>query len=213
MKKTLIKKINNVLYSILKKVFDIIVGIIGIIILIPVSIVVKVFTLLNRDFNSIFFVQIRIGKNGKKFKLYKFRTMVPNAEEELQKLLKIKKYKTEWDKNQKFKNDPRITKIGKILRKTSIDELPQFINILKGDMSLIGPRPLIEGELLKHKGNPSIYQSIKPGITGWWVCNGREEMTYKKRLNLEYYYVENRGILLDIKCIFKTIKIILKGNV
>ncbi|MBQ9072385.1 MAG: sugar transferase [Bacilli bacterium] len=201
------------IYLFLKRMFDIIFGIIVLILLIPISILIKIITLLNKDFNSIFYVQVRIGKNGKKFNLYKFRTMIPNAEEELEELLKIKKYKNEWDKNQKLKNDPRITKIGKILRKTSIDELPQFINILKGDMSLIGPRPLVDGELQKHKGNPKIYHSIKPGITGWWVCNGRQEMTYKKRLNLEYYYIKNMGIWMDIKCIFKTIKIVLKGNI
>ena len=96
--------------------------------------------------------------------------------------------------------------MGKILRKTSLDEVPQFINVLKGDLSLIGPRPLIEGELDAHNGNHEIYEAVKPGITGWWAANGRSATTYEKRLELEYYYVKHCSILLDIKCVFRTIK-------
>lgn len=135
--------------------------------------------------------------------------MVWNADEVLKELLKQPKYKKEWKENQKFENDPRITKIGNFLRKTSLDELPQFINVLKNDMSMIGPRPLVEGELDDHNGNHEIYERVKPGITGWWAANGRSATTYKKRLELEYYYVENCSLLLDIKCIFKTIKAVL----
>ena len=132
--------------------------------------------------------------------------MVVNADEVLKELLKDPKYKKEWDENQKFENDPRITKMGKILRKTSLDEVPQFINVLKGDLSLIGPRPLVEGELDAHNGNHEIYEAVKPGITGWWAANGRSATTYEKRLELEYYYVKHCSILLDIKCVFRTIK-------
>lgn len=196
-------------YLIIKRLFDIMFGILGVIALIPVSLIVFMFNVLNKDYSSVFYTHTRIGKNGKEFKLYKFRSMVPNADEMLKELLKQKNYKEEWDKNQKLDNDPRITKIGKMLRKTSLDELPQFINVLKGDMSLIGPRPLVKGELEKHKGNHAIYESVKPGITGWWACNGRSATTYKKRLELEYYYVNNISLLLDIKCIFLTIKEVL----
>ena len=136
--------------------------------------------------------------------------MIWNADEVLHNvLLKQKKYKEEWDKYQKLNDDPRITKVGKLLRKTSLDELPQFINVLKGDMSLIGPRPLIEGELDAHKGNHEIYESVRPGISGWWAANGRSATDYEKRLELEYYYCENCSLLLDIRCIFKTIKVVL----
>ena len=196
-------------YLIIKRLFDILFGILGIIALIPVTIIVFIFNVLHKDFSSIFYTHTRIGKDGKEFKLYKFRSMVPDADEMLKELLKQKEYKEEWDKNQKLENDPRITKIGKILRKTSLDELPQFINVLKGDMSLIGPRPLVKGELDKHKGNHAIYESVKPGITGWWACNGRSATTYQKRLELEYYYVNNISLLLDIKCIFLTIKAVI----
>ena len=123
---------------------------------------------------------------------------------------KQKKYAEEWRKNQKFENDPRITKVGKILRKTSLDELPQFINVLLGDMSLIGPRPLLKGELEQHNGDSKVYESVKPGITGWWACNGRSATTYEQRLEYEYYYVNNFGLLLDLKCIFKTIKVVIE---
>ena len=174
----------HIVYSFIKRLVDIIVGILGILLLIPVSIIVKIVNLINKDYAPMFYSHTRIGKNGKEFKLYKFRSMVPNADEVLKKLLKQKKYKKEWDKNQKLENDPRITKIGRILRKTSLDELPQFINVLKGDMSLIGPRPLVKGELDKHKGDHAIYESVKPGITGWWACNGRSATTYEKRLEL-----------------------------
>ena len=195
---------NRLFYFIIKRTIDIIIGILGLIILIPITIIVKIITIIGKDTAPIFYSHTRIGKNGKEFKLYKFRSMVPNADEVLKKLLKQKKYALEWKKNQKLENDPRITKIGKILRKTSLDELPQFINVLKGDMSFIGPRPLIKGELDLHNGNHEIYESIKPGITGWWACNGRSATTYEERLELEYYYIKNASLWLDIKCIFKT---------
>ena len=199
-------------YLIIKRLFDILFGILGIVALVPVSLIVLIFNVLNKDYSSVFYTHTRIGKDGKEFKLYKFRSMVPNADEVLKELLKQKKYKKEWDKNQKLENDPRITKIGKILRKTSLDELPQFINVLKGDMSLIGPRPLVKGELDKHNGNHDLYESVKPGITGWWACNGRSATTYEKRLELEYYYVKNISLLLDIKCIFLTIKAVISKS-
>ena len=127
-------------------------------------------------------------------------------------LLKQKKYREEWEANQKLDNDPRITKIGKFIRATSIDEVPQFLNVLKGDMSLIGPRPLVEGELDAHKGNHEIYESVRPGITGWWACSGRSALDYDERLKLEYFYAENACLSLDIKCIFKTIKAVIKKS-
>ena len=116
--------------------------------------------------------------------------MVPNADEILKELLKNEAYRKEWEENQKFEHDPRITKAGQVLRKTSIDELPQLINVLTGDMSLVGPRPLVEGELEQH-GGLKIYNKVKPGITGWWACNGRSNIDYRERLELEYYYVNS----------------------
>lgn len=198
-----------IFYRIIKRIFDILCACLGIILMAPITILVKICYMLSGDFKSIFFVQKRIGKNGKEFYLYKYRTMVPNAEEVLKELLKKKKYRKEWEKNQKFDNDPRITKIGKILRKTSLDELPQMYNILYNDMSMIGPRPLVKGELDSHNGSHEVYESVKPGITGWWASHGRSAINYEERLELEYFYVKNRGILLDTRCIFDTIKAVI----
>ena len=192
-----------------KRFFDIIISLIGCILLIPITIVIKICFLLNKDYKTCFYKQKRIGIDGKKFNIYKFRTMYYKADEDLDKLLKKSKYKKEWESHEKLTNDPRITKVGKILRNTNIDELPQMINILKGDMSFIGPRPLVEDELKRHKGNLKKYQSIKPGLTGWWACNKNKAKTYKDRLKLEYFYIDNLSIILDIKCIFKTIKYVL----
>ena len=128
-----------------------------------------------------------------------------------QELLKDPKYAKEWAENQKFENDPRITKMGAFLRKTSLDEVPQFLNVLKGDMSVIGPRPLVVGELEEH-GGLQLYNHVKPGITGWWGGNGRSNTTYAERLELEYYYVKNCSLYLDALCVIKTIVVILKRD-
>lgn len=198
----------SILYIVFKRVFDILCGIIGFIILIPLTVIVKIAYICSGDFYSIFYTQDRVGKNGKIFHMYKYRTMCPNADKKLKELLKQKKYKEEWDKYQKLEDDPRITKFGKILRKCSIDEMPQFINILKGDISLIGPRPLVPGEIEKHHGDKKLYESVKPGITGWWAVNGRSAKNYEERLELEYYYAKNRSVKLDTKIFFKTFKVI-----
>lgn len=208
-KKEISIKFKELNYKILKRTFDILCGITGMIFIIPVSVIYKIIAIITGDFRPIFYCQNRIGKNGKEFKLYKFRTMVYNADEVLKELLKQNKYKKEWKKFQKLSKDPRITKIGHILRKTSLDELPQFINVLKGDMSLIGPRPLVKGELDAHNGNHDIYESVRPGISGWWASHGRSKITYEERLELEYFYVNNKSLLLDLKCIFCTIKAVI----
>ena len=202
--------LSKVCYQFTKRSFDIVCSLLGCLVLLPIALVVKVMYMISGDFNSIFYTQKRIGKDGKEFNFYKFRTMVPNADEVLKKLLKQKKYKKQWESHHKIDNDPRITKIGKILRKTSLDELPQLINVLKSDMSLIGPRPLVPGELDEHKGNHKIYESVKPGITGWWASHGRSALTYQERLKLEYYYVQNQSLMLDIKCVFATVMAVLK---
>lgn len=207
--KSFVYSIERHIYFGIKRLFDILCSLLGVLVMIPVAIITKICYLISGDTKSIFYTQKRIGKNGKFIYIYKFRSMVWNADEVLKELLKQPKYKKEWKENQKFENDPRITKIGNFLRKTSLDELPQFINVLKNDMSMIGPRPLVEGELDDHNGNHDIYERVKPGITGWWAANGRSATTYKKRLELEYYYVENCNLILDIKCVFLTIAAVL----
>ena len=198
----------NKLYDVFKRLFDIVISTLTIILLIPFFIIIKLLFIITKDYKTIFYTQYRVGKNNKIFKIYKIRTMVYNSDEILKELLKKKKYKKEWDRCKKIKNDPRVTKIGKFLRNTHLDELPQVINVLKGDMSLIGPRPLIENELDDYNGNHELYESIKPGITGWWTVNGGNDISYQERLKLEYYYVENYNFLLDIKIVAKTIKLV-----
>lgn len=198
------------IYLPFKRLFDILFGIIGVILTIPFILIIKISYILNKDYSSIFFTHKRIGKNGKEFKMYKFRTMVPNAEELLKEMLKNKKYLNEWKEYHKFENDPRITKVGKVFRKLSLDELPQFINILIGDMSLIGPRPLIQEEVDDYKKKKKILLSIKPGLTGWWACHGRSCTSNKQRQDLELYYVKNCSFILDIKTFFLTIVKVLK---
>ena len=161
------------------------------------------------DFKPIFYSQDRVGKDGRKISIVKFRSMVYDAEEKLDEMLKEENYQKEWNENQKFEDDPRITKVGKFIRKTSIDEMPQFINLVSGEMSLVGPRPLVEGELELHDGL-KLYNKVKPGITGWWACNGRSNIEYRERLELEYYYVQNCSLLLDAICLLKTVFVVLK---
>ena len=196
-------------YLIIKRGLDIILGIIGLIFLIPVTILIKLAYLITGDTASIFYTRPRIGQYGREFRMYKYRTMVPDAESKLEELLDQEKYRTEWEKNQKIENDPRITSVGKVLRKTSLDEIPQVINILKGDMSVVGPRPLVKGELEKHNGL-TLYNKVRPGLTGWWACNGRSNISYKERLELEYYYVKHCSLQLDILCIARTFIAVLR---
>lgn len=193
-----------------KRFFDIIVSLIGIVPLILLVIVVKIVYMCSGDFKTIFYKHTRIGKNGKKFGLYKFRTMVTNSAEILENLLKDPKYAKEWKENHKFENDPRITKMGKILRKTSLDEIPQILNILKGEMSIIGPRPLIDEEVEEYGENKEKLLSVRPGLTGWWACNGRSDTTNEERMKLELFYIDHMGIKLDIKIFFKTIIKVIK---
>ena len=200
-------------YHFIKRTFDIVCGLIGVIILIPVTIILKIITMATGDFSPIIFTQNRIGKDGKEFKFYKFRSMVPNADEVLFRTLEMDKIAAEeYKKNKKFKNDPRITKVGKVIRKLSIDELPQLINVLKGDMSVIGNRPYLPRE---KEDMEEYYDDIikkKPGITGYWQVNGRSKTTFKERLDLERYYSKNYSLLLDIKIFFKTFKVVLFGK-
>ncbi len=209
MKKVVKKHKSNILYLFIKRIFDIIVGLLGLIILIPIIIFVKIAYILSGDFYTIFYSHKRIGKNGKEFRLIKFRTMVPKADKVLDDLLKDPEYYEEYNVNKKIKNDPRITKVGRILRKTSLDETPQFINILLGQMSLVGNRPYLP----KEKEDMGKYfkdiVKTKPGLTGYWQTSGRSDISFERRLELEKYYSDNRSLLLDIKIMFKTVAVVI----
>lgn len=193
----------QLVYLAVKRLIDILCGLIGILVLIPITLFIKLCYLLSGDTARIFYYQTRVGQKGKLIRILKYRSMVPNADEVLKELLKQDKYREQWDKNQKLDHDPRITRVGRFIRRTSIDELPQLLNVLKGDMSLVGPRPLVVGELEQH-GGLKLYQKVKPGITGWWGCNGRSNVDYRERLELEYYYVRNCSLYLDFLCIVRT---------
>lgn len=197
------------MYLYIKRLLDIITALIGLVFVFPICIVVKISFLLMGDKESIFFKQIRIGKDGKPFMMYKFRSMVYNAEDLLKELLKDEQHRNDWVKNQKIEKDPRITPVGIFLRKSSIDELPQILNVLKGDMSIVGPRPLVEGELEDHGGS-KLYWKVKPGITGWWGSHGRSDVSYDERLELEYYYIRHLSFKLDVICFFKTITTVIR---
>lgn len=197
-------------YLLTKRIFDILVSGFCLIILLPVFLLIMILIKLDSKGN-VFYKHKRIGKNGEYIYLYKFRSMYIDSKEKLEELLKDPERKKEWEENFKLKDDPRITRVGNILRKTSLDELPQLLNILKGDMSLVGPRPVIDGEIEKYGKNKDKFLSVTPGLTGWWACNGRSCTSYEDRIKLELYYVDNMSLLLDIKVIFKTAISVIKG--
>lgn len=204
---------DNYFYLFVKRFFDIIGSIVGIAFLIPIVIVVKIFSLFAGDNNSIFFVQDRIGKGGKIFKMIKFRTMVPNADAILEEMLKNdKKIANEYNKYKKLNNDPRITKIGKLLRITSIDEFPQFINVFLGQMSLVGPRPYLPREKKDMGNRYKTIITVKPGLTGYWQVRGRNNTDFNDRLNLDVKYVKIKSLFLDLKILFKTFVIVFKRD-
>ena len=207
---TSVKAVKVVLYHIIKRTFDIVCSLVGCLFLLPIALFIKIASILSKDYDSIFYTQDRIGKNGKIFKLYKFRSMVSNADEILESILKedgelAKEYKI----NKKMHNDPRITKVGNFIRKTSIDELPQLINILAGEMSFIGNRPYLPREKVDMGEYYNDIVKTKPGLTGYWQVSGRSETTFTKRLKLEQYYSNHCGLKMDIKIFFKTFKVVL----
>ena len=194
------------LYRFVKRTVDIIVAVVGIILLIPITIIVCILNLVTKNKGPIFFVQERIGKDGKVFKMYKFRTMVVNAEEILNRHIKEEtEIGKEYIKNKKIHNDPRITKVGNFISKTSLDEFPQFINVLKGDMSLVGPRPYLIREIKDM--NDYYYYIIKekPGLTGPWQVSGRSNIGFEDRLELDYKYAIKKSLVNDFIILVKTI--------
>lgn len=199
------------LYVYIKRSFDIIMSLTAMILLFPVFFIIALMIKLDSKGNIIY-KHKRIGKNGKYIYLYKFRTMYTNSKEILEEILKDPKVKEEWENNFKLDNDPRVTKVGKFLRKTSLDELPQLLNILSGDMSIVGPRPVVDDEIEKYGIFKKKFLSVTPGLTGWWACNGRSATTYEDRIKLELYYVNHRSIKLDLLVIFKTIGAVVKGH-
>ena len=174
--------------------------------LVPLSFIILILNLLTNNKGSVCYKHTRIGKNGKKFTMYKFRTMYDGADKDLEKIFSDNKdYKEEWEKSFKLQKDPRVTRVGRFLRKTSIDEMPQFINVLKGDMSIVGPRPITEKELEKFGIVKDKVLSMKPGITGYWATHGRTNTSYEERVQMEEKYIDNFSLFLDFKIMLRTI--------
>lgn len=201
------KKVTLYIEKIIKRFIDIFMGLIGTLILIPITIGIFIARkILHEDDGPIFYEQLRIGKDGKVFRMYKYRSMVIGADEKLSTYLKEnEEARKEYSKYKKLKNDPRITKVGKFIRKTSIDEFPQFINVLLGQMSLVGPRPYLPREQ-EDMGNYYKYIiQCKPGITGYWQTSGRSDVTFDDRLKMDYDYIKNKNLKTDLGLLVKTI--------
>lgn len=195
------------LYNLVKNIFDFVCALVGIILLLPLFILIAIAIKITSK-GPVFFKHERVGQNKKTFYIYKFRTMVIHAEE-LKKQF-TKEQLREYQENFKLKDDPRVTYIGKLLRKTSLDELPQLFNILLGDMSIVGPRPVVLEELEKYGEYVDELLSVKSGLTGMWQANGRSDTTYEERVKMDISYINNMSILLDIKIIFSTFLRVIK---
>lgn len=196
-------------YVFVKRAFDIVASAAALIILSPIMLIAAILVYVD-DPGKVFYGHVRIGKNGKPFKMWKFRSMYMNADKMIDLLTpeQAKQYYTEF----KIDNDPRITKIGNFLRKTSLDELPQLFNVLCNDMSLVGPRPLIESEIQTYyEDTHDVLLAVKPGVTGYWQAYARNNATYQsgERQKMEMYYVRNASLWLDIKILFKTVESVL----
>ena len=196
-------------YLAIKRLIDIIGSLIGIILLSPLYIIIAILIKFDSP-GKVVFGHTRKGKGGKDIKVYKFRTMYSNANEIFESF--TPEQKEEYYKNFKLDNDPRVTKLGGFLRKTSLDELPQLFNILKGDMTIIGPRPIVEKEVEKYGDKAEKLFSVVPGLGGYWQANGRSDTTYEERVEMDMYYIDHMCFTLDTKILFQTIFSVLKGE-
>lgn len=197
----------NIPYKIVKRTTDVALSTIAMIALMPLFLIISLAIKLESN-GPVFFKHTRVGKDGKTIQIYKFRSMVDNAEDLIKKFTpeQMKEYK----ENYKLKNDQRITKVGKFLRRTSLDELPQLINIMKGDLSIIGPRPVVADELKKYGVNIEKFLSVTPGLTGYWAANGRSCTSYEQRMQMELFYIDNISLKMDAKVFFETIGAVIK---
>ena len=197
---------------IMKRIFDIVATVCGGIFILPFMLIIAIIIYLDSG-GPIIYKQKRVGRNGKEFNFYKFRSMVKNADTILEEYLNTHEdEKKEWQKNFKLKNDPRVTKIGKIIRKTSIDELPQLWNVLIGDMSLVGPRPLLPNEVERYSSYIEDYKLVLPGLTGVWQVSGRSDTTFEERVIMDSWYIHNWSVWIDIVYLLKTVLVVVKSK-
>jgi Undecaprenyl-phosphate galactose phosphotransferase WbaP len=203
------REILNTLGSSIKRIVDIVGSLLGIVLLSPCLLAFALLIKLDSA-GPAFYTQPRLGKDGKRIKIYKFRTMVANAEQALADYLKgNEQAQHEWEATQKLRNDPRVTRVGKILRRFSIDETPQLFNVLLGDMSLVGPRPIMLNQIRIYGESIDIYQGVRPGMTGLWQVSGRNRTTFQERARFDVYYVRHWSIWLDIYVLLRTVWIVL----
>lgn len=190
----------------LKRIFDVVFSLLVLVLGSPIYVLISLLVYFSSP-GPIFYGHSRVGRGNKKIKCWKFRTMVKDADKTLEELLNNNpNLRVEWNKYYKLKNDPRINPLGKFLRKTSLDELPQFFNVLRGDLSVVGPRPCVPNEVYQNFGDKTgKILSIRPGITGIWQISGRNNLTRSERVKLEESYIDKQSLLLDIKIILKTI--------
>lgn len=190
-----------------KRALDLIGAIVACLVFFPAILVIV--SCLAMEDGPILYRHTRIGRDGRRFQCFKFRTMVPNADLILGELLgQDPALREEWERTQKLTNDPRVSRIGRVLRRTSLDELPQLINVLRGDMSLVGPRPVVESELRKYGRRARAYTSIRPGLTGMWQIHGRSSTSYRRRVALDVHYAKYGTMLLDIYLLVKTVRVV-----
>ncbi|MDA9471851.1 sugar transferase [Enterococcus sp. 5H] len=199
----------SVFFQIIKRGIDIFCSLFGLIILSPVFLVVAFLIKKENKKGSVFFSQQRVGKNGGLFTMYKFRSMCPDAEDKLSDLIELNEIEGAMFK---MKDDPRVTKIGKLIRRTSIDELPQLLNVLKGEMSLVGPRPPLLREVAEYTEYDMQRLLVKPGCTGLWQISGRNNIGFKEMVELDLYYIKNQSLTQDIVILLKTVTVVLCLN-
>ena len=189
--------------SIFKRLFDIFLSVLLLPILLPI--IAILYVVVGSDGGPGFFGHRRVGRNGRMFKCWKVRTMVVDAQERLDALLASDaQARAEWDRDRKLRNDPRVTRVGNFLRKSSLDELPQIFNVLKGEMSLVGPRPITEAELERYGAQQAVYLAMRPGVTGLWQVSGRNEVTYNERVSMDSTYYNSVSLGTDLRILAKT---------
>lgn len=196
------------MYEVIKRSFDILIASIGLIISIPIGIVIAILIKIESK-GKVIFRQERLGKNERIITIYKFQTMVENAEDKLKELSEEKQ--KEYKENYRIEKDPRVTKIGNFLRQSNLDEIPQLWNVLKGDLSLMGPRPILQEEIEKYGNLKDKLLSAKPGLTGYWQINRKNCKNYKQRIEMELFYVEHKNLSLDVKIFLTTIGYCIKN--
>ena len=199
-------------HAVLKRVFDVSIAVIlGTVLFLPLFLVAA--PLIRLDGGPIFYAHRRVGRGGRRFRCYKFRSMVPRADHALAEIFsQDQRAQQQWERNHKLDGDPRVTRVGRFLRKTSLDELPQLWNVLKGDMSLVGPRPIVDDERERYGRYIGFYLAGRPGLTGLWQVHGRNVVEYRRRVAMDVWYVRNANLWTDIVLVLQTGAVVLKGR-